>query len=54
MKINNLFINLSSKGNGDIIDITGQVSEMLQKSGLKSGLMTVFAPRDQRNNHDRI
>ncbi len=44
MKINNLFLNLSSKGNSDIIDITDQVSEMLQESGLKSGLMTAFAP----------
>lgn len=44
MKINNLFLNLSSKGNSDIIDITDQISEMLQESGLKSGLMTVFVP----------
>jgi len=44
MKINNLLLNLSSKGNSDIIDITDQVSEMLQESGLKSGLMTAFAP----------
>ncbi len=37
-------INVSSKGNTDIIDLTSQAVQILQQSGLKEGQMTVFAP----------
>jgi secondary thiamine-phosphate synthase enzyme len=37
-------IQLQTQGNGQILDITGQVSRKLQHSGLKSGIVTIFAP----------
>ena len=44
MNINTGFLELSTNGNGDTIDITDRISELIQESGLKSGLMTVFTP----------
>ena len=44
MNINTGFVDLSTNGNGDTIDITDRISELIRKSGLKSGLMTVFTP----------
>jgi len=35
---------LKTRGNGQILDITGEVSEAVRKSGLESGLVTVFVP----------
>ena len=35
-------ISLSSRGNGDIIDITPQVEQQLAKSGVSSGILTLF------------
>ncbi|MEW6201204.1 MAG: secondary thiamine-phosphate synthase enzyme YjbQ [bacterium] len=32
------------RGNSEIRDITGDVSDRLEKSGLKNGLVTVFVP----------
>lgn len=37
-------IQLQTQGNGQILDITDQVSRKLQHSGLKSGIVTIFAP----------
>lgn len=34
---------LSSKGNCDIIDITNEVSSILNKSGIKNGIITIFS-----------
>lgn len=36
------YIELSSKGFTDMIDITGKVESVLMKSGIKNGLLTVF------------
>jgi secondary thiamine-phosphate synthase enzyme len=35
-------IQLRTQGNGDIIDITGEVRRELQGSGLKDGIVTLF------------
>lgn len=35
-------IGFSTKGDGDLIDITGKVSGILQSSGLKNGSLLVF------------
>ncbi len=35
-------ISVSTKGNVDILDITDDVSRLLRKSNLKSGIVTVF------------
>ncbi len=37
-------IKFSTKGAGDIIDITGYVGDMVKSSGLNSGTVTVFVP----------
>jgi secondary thiamine-phosphate synthase enzyme len=37
-------INLSTKGNADIQDITDQVSKAVQGSGLQDGVVIVFSP----------
>ena len=37
-------IELNTKGNCHIVDITGQVSEEVLRSGLKDGIVTIFVP----------
>jgi secondary thiamine-phosphate synthase enzyme len=37
-------INLNTKGNADILDITDHVSRALVESGLSNGVVTVFTP----------
>ena len=36
------YIEVKTKGNADILDITSQVSGVVQRSGLKSGIVTIF------------
>ena len=42
MKIINEKITLDTKGNGDLLDITGRISRLLASSRLKKGNLTVF------------
>ncbi len=42
MKVHTGEINLSTKGEVDIIDITGEVSKIVEESGVKNGIATVF------------
>ena len=35
-------LSLNTRGEGDIIDLTGMVSEAVHKSGVKNGMVTVF------------
>jgi thiamine phosphate synthase YjbQ (UPF0047 family) len=42
MKILNDGIKISTKGNPDLIDITGRVENILSESKLKKGIITVF------------
>ena len=44
MTVKTLTINLSTKGNADIQDITNQVSQTVAESGLNDGVVTVFTP----------
>jgi secondary thiamine-phosphate synthase enzyme len=37
-------LNLNTKGNTDIFDITNDVARLVQQSGLRSGTVTVFCP----------
>jgi len=37
-------IQLSTRGNTDIIDITAEVSRAVQQSGIMSGVATIFCP----------
>jgi len=41
-KIINERIKLSTRGNPDLVDITGEISAILRDSGLKIGSLTVF------------
>ena len=42
MKVINKKISLNTKGNPDLINITGQIAEILEASGLKDGSILVF------------
>lgn len=35
---------LNTRGNGQLVDITGDVSEVVRNSGVSSGIVTVFVP----------
>ncbi len=35
---------IDTKGEGDIINITDKISEILRNTGLKTGLLTIFVP----------
>jgi secondary thiamine-phosphate synthase enzyme len=37
-------IRFSSQGNTDIRDITGDVTDIMEESGLESGVVTIFSP----------
>jgi len=37
-------ININTKGNADILDITDQVSRVVAESGLENGVITLFTP----------
>ena len=44
MTVKTLKINLNTKGNADIQDITDQISQTVAESGLNDGVVTVFTP----------
>jgi len=44
MAVKNTSISISTRGNTDVQDITGEVLEAVTQSGLKSGIVTVFCP----------
>ena len=44
MPVNTLSIQLSTRGNADMIDITDQVQRSLSESGLSNGIVTIFCP----------
>jgi len=44
MSVKTLSIQLSTRGETDIQDITGQVTQAVAQSGLKDGVATIFCP----------
>lgn len=44
MTVKTLTINLNTKGDADIQDITEQVSQAVVESGLNDGVVTIFTP----------
>lgn len=44
MPVKSLSIQLSTRGNADIHDITDQVAEQVAQSGLRDGTVTIFCP----------
>ena len=41
-------LTLTTKGHTDIHDITGEVTRLVEQSGLRSGTATVFCPSTRR------
>ena len=44
MAIRTEAISLSTRGNADIQDITGQIEQHVAQSGFKNGIVTIFCP----------
>jgi secondary thiamine-phosphate synthase enzyme len=44
MVVKSITINLNTNGNEDVLNITGQVSRVVEESDLKDGVVTVFTP----------
>lgn len=44
MPVNTLSIELSTRGNADVQDITDAVAESIAQSGIKNGIVTIFSP----------
>ena len=44
MKVFNEKVVFSTKGERDLVDLTGNVHDVVRKSGIKNGLIHVFAP----------
>ncbi|PIU90074.1 MAG: secondary thiamine-phosphate synthase enzyme [Anaerolineae bacterium CG17_big_fil_post_rev_8_21_14_2_50_57_27] len=44
MAVKTTSISISTRGNADVQDITGEVAEAVTQSGLTSGTLTVFCP----------
>jgi secondary thiamine-phosphate synthase enzyme len=44
MTVKTLGIHLSTKGNADMVDITGDVRGKIKESGIRNGIVTVFCP----------
>jgi secondary thiamine-phosphate synthase enzyme len=44
MTVRSMYLQLNTRGNTDIIDISGQVTACIQESGIKDGIATIFCP----------
>jgi secondary thiamine-phosphate synthase enzyme len=44
MVVKSITINLNTNGNADVLNITDQVSRIVEESDLKDGVVTVFTP----------
>ncbi len=44
MAVSTKILNLETKGNLDIVDLTARVSDAIEISGMTSGLINVFVP----------
>ncbi|MHB8781740.1 MAG: secondary thiamine-phosphate synthase enzyme YjbQ [Candidatus Geothermincolia bacterium] len=44
MRVLNLRLEFKTEGDADIVEITGEVAELVRSSGLVNGLATVFVP----------
>jgi secondary thiamine-phosphate synthase enzyme len=44
MAVNTLSIQLNTRGNADIIDITDHVGRSVAEAGMKAGIATIFCP----------
>lgn len=44
MAVESLRFSLKTNGNGDVLDITSRVSELVRGTGMEAGTVTVFVP----------
>jgi len=44
LKVVTKTLSIHSRGEGDILDITGEVRKAVRETGLKSGVVTIFVP----------
>lgn len=44
MTVTTSSIQISTRGNADMIDITGQIQNRINESGLSDGIVTIFSP----------
>jgi secondary thiamine-phosphate synthase enzyme len=44
MTVRSMYLQLNTRGNTDIIDISAQVTACIQESGIKYGIATIFCP----------
>ena len=44
MPVAALNLQLSTRGNADMLDITGEITRCVHQSGLKNGVVTIFCP----------
>jgi thiamine phosphate synthase YjbQ (UPF0047 family) len=47
-------ISLTTKGHGDMHDLTGQVAAVVDASGIKAGMVNVFNREHRRGGRHRI
>jgi secondary thiamine-phosphate synthase enzyme len=44
MAVETISLQLSTRGNAEVLDITGRVAQAVAECGLKSGIVTIFCP----------
>jgi secondary thiamine-phosphate synthase enzyme len=44
MTVETLSIELQTKGNADVLDVTGQIDQVVRGSNLSAGIATIFCP----------
>ncbi|RLE50691.1 MAG: YjbQ family protein [Candidatus Methanomethylicota archaeon] len=44
MRVETAYLEVRSRGEGDVIDLTAQLQEVLAQAGLKNGVLTLFVP----------
>ena len=44
MAVETLSLELNTEGDGDILDITSGVGDVVRRSGLSAGIVTIFCP----------
>jgi len=44
LRVETAYLEVRSRGEGDVIDLTAQLQEVLAQAGLKNGVLTLFVP----------
>ena len=54
MTVDSQELRFRTHGEGEILDITGQIQGIIESSKLKDGVATLFVPGSTGPNHNRI